>query len=234
MPADQPSFDQRKELCSVLASLTDAQWEAETVCAGWNAKHVAAHLIARERNPLAALGIVVPAFSGFHERGIAKIMPYPNQWVIDRLRSGPPWWTRIAQVHIGEDWIHTQDITRGQANIVDPSNELDSDSGTHHPELVRALSRACDRFAPLVLRGVNGPFRLLITDGMAYQRTWLLRPGHRFALRANKANITPDVTITGAIGELLLTLTGRERVANTVFTGNPELINTTRKGISGI
>lgn len=234
MPDSSHPFDQRKVLCELLKGLTDAQWEAETVCTGWDAKQLAAHLIVRERSLVAALGIVIPAFSGFHERGVAKVAAYPRQWLIDRLYAGPPWWTRVAQVHIAEDWIHTQDILRGGAATADPDNELDIDAGDHHPELAHALARACDRFAPLTLRKINGPFRVHLTDADTYTRTWLVRPGPKFALRADWANVAPDVTITGPIGELLLAFSGREHVANVAFTGNPQLISIIRAGLTGI
>lgn len=227
-------FSQRKALCKLLTELTDAQWKAETVCSGWNAEQLAAHLIVRERRPMAALGIVFPSFSHFHTCGIARMSVYPHQWLIDRLAAGPPFWTRIGQIHIGEDWIHTQDILRGGAAVADPDNELDIDSGNHCPELTQALARACDRFAPLTLHKIRGPFRIHLTDADAYNRTWLVRPGPQLALPTDWANVTPDVTITGPIGELLLTFTGREHVANVAFTGKPELISTIRSGLTGI
>ena len=234
MPTVSKPFSQRKVLCTLLKELTDAQWEAETVCAGWTAAEIAAHLIVRERSLVAALGIVVPLFAGFHERGVAKTAIYPRAWLINRLADGPPWWARIGQVHLGEDWIHTQDILRGQAATADPTHELDIDSGTHHPELAQALARACDRFAPLSLRKIPGPFRVLLTNGQGYNRTWLVRPGPHFALRANTAKVAPDVTLTGEIGELLLACTGRDRVAHVTYTGDPELITTLRNGLIGI
>lgn len=234
MPDSSQPFNQRKVLCTLLSELTDAQWDAETVCTGWDAKQLAAHLIVRERSIVAALGIVIPAFAGFHVRGVAKVSAYPRQWLIDRLHDGPPWWTRVAQVHIAEDWIHTQDILRGQAASADPGNELDIDTGDHHPELAQALARACDRFAPLTLRKIRGPIRIQLTDGHTYNRTWLVRPGPQFALRADWAKVAPDVTITGPVGELLLACSGRERVANVTFTGNPQFISTIRSGLTGI
>lgn len=33
----------------MLADLDDTQWEAETLCTGWDAGDVAAHLVVRER-----------------------------------------------------------------------------------------------------------------------------------------------------------------------------------------
>ncbi|WP_336249247.1 hypothetical protein [Stomatohabitans albus] len=227
-------FNQRIILCKVLESLTTPQWHAETVCKGWNASHIAAHLIVRERNPFAALGIVFPAFSGFHTRGVAKVSTYPRAWLINRLYDGPPWWTRVGQIHIGEDWIHTQDIVRGHATDADPNHELEIDSGTHPPALYTGLVRACDRFAPLAFRALAGPFRIHLTDGEGFERTWMVRPGTRSAVLANMTNVAPDVTITGSIGELLLTLTGREHVATVTYTGNPDHITTIRNEISGI
>ena len=36
---------ERRELLSVLDSLTPEQWQAPTVCAGWSVRDIAAHLL---------------------------------------------------------------------------------------------------------------------------------------------------------------------------------------------
>lgn len=48
--------------------------DAPTLCAGWTAFHLAAHLHLRESDPVAAAGIAVPALKPTAERRMAKLM----------------------------------------------------------------------------------------------------------------------------------------------------------------
>lgn len=230
----QHPFSQRDELVAMLTALTPAQWAAQTLCDGWNAKDLVAHLIVRERNPLAAIGLIFPPFKPIHDRAMDRLATRSPKELLRALRAGPPWWARIGQIDLAEDWIHTQDIIRGHANEADPTNELTPDSGDEHPFLVVALGRACDRFAPFVLRQVPGPFRLMLTDQHLWLRTWLVRPQNQTAIRAANANIAPDVTVTGSIGEVLLYLTGRGPHARVTLTGDPTLIHALDRNLSGI
>jgi len=45
--------DERAELLDLLGSLSAAQWDAPTVCAGWSVKDIAAHLVADDLGRLA-------------------------------------------------------------------------------------------------------------------------------------------------------------------------------------
>jgi uncharacterized protein (TIGR03085 family) len=111
---------QRHALCDMLGSLTDAQWSAETLCTGWDAADVAAHLIVREREPWAAPGIM---FGGptraLTERRRRRWKARGHQRLINALRSGPPWLLSgpLGDYQAVEDWIHEQDIRRGGAAL---------------------------------------------------------------------------------------------------------------------
>lgn len=227
-------YRQRKILIDLLSTLSPVQWAAESLCTGWDTKDLVAHLIVRERNPFAAIGLVMPRFKGVHDRAMARMASRPIPELLTTLAAGPPLWAKVGQVHIGEDWIHTQDIIRGQAGSIDPDRELTPDSGNGHPTLVLALTKACDRFAPFVLRNVEGPFRVLLTDGQLWRRTWLVRPHNRLAIPAANASINPDVTVTGEVGEILLFLTGRGHHARVTVSGQPEAIRTLTTNLGGI
>ncbi len=42
--------------------------EVPTLCEGWNARDLAAHLVVRERRPDGAIGIVAKPFAGYAEK----------------------------------------------------------------------------------------------------------------------------------------------------------------------
>ena len=62
---------ERQELCELMSTLGP---DAPTLCAGWTAFHLAAHLHLRESDPVAAAGIAVPALKPTAERRMAKLM----------------------------------------------------------------------------------------------------------------------------------------------------------------
>ena len=62
---DQPlDAVERDELCDLFVARGP---DAPTLCEGWTTADLAAHLVVRERNPLAGPGIV---FGGLHLSGI--------------------------------------------------------------------------------------------------------------------------------------------------------------------
>lgn len=195
---------QRAQLCTLLESLTEEQWQAETLCGGWDAGDVAAHMLVRERSPLSAIGIVVPPLSGLADAGMARWKRKGREAMQQALRKGPTPWMRIGplgDVQVGEDWIHAADVARGGAKAL---GELPAPTGAEDPEVADCLWGAVSRFAPLTLRGVDRDGVVGFTDG---ERTRAFRVGGRIARPAKGA--TPDVTVTGPVGDLVLYVTGR-------------------------
>src|SRR5437868_4661783 len=66
----------RDERATLAETLLAAGPDAPTLCAGWTTRDLAAHLVLRERKPLAAAGIVLKPFAGLNKR------------VQDRLAAG--------------------------------------------------------------------------------------------------------------------------------------------------
>lgn len=199
----------RAGLCDLLASLTLEQWTAETLCAGWDAADIAAHLIVREREPWTGPGLVLGGpFAGLTDRRRATWKARGRERLLGRLRAGPPWPLTVgplAGTQIVEEWIHEQDVRRGGAGLTTPPPG---------PQLERLLWGAARRFAARTL-AVDGAVVVELTDG---------RRRHRLTARrglpiATSTDAAPDVTITGRVAELLLYAVGRAG-AEVVVTGD--------------
>ena len=113
-----PSFAQRERqaLASLLAELGP---EAPTLCEGWRAADLAAHLVLRDRRPDAAPGMVTKRapFGPYTERlqrQLLRSVPWPE--LLQMLRQGPPALLRPfdSQVNSVEFFVHHEDLRRAQ------------------------------------------------------------------------------------------------------------------------
>lgn len=212
---------QRDTLCDLLDSLSDEQWQAETMCQGWDAGDVVAHMLVREREPWTAVGLAVPPLSGVLRTRMAARKRTGRAALTAKLRSGPPKYMQIGiigRVQVGEDYIHAEDIRRGGA-ADRPGAELEPDDGTGDAEIDELLWAAIARFAPLTLRNLSTKGVVSMTDG---GRTRAYEVGSAIVRPA--ADGQADVTLTGAAGELLLYVTGRAAHRVTVH-GDQTLID---------
>lgn len=76
---------ERQALCDTLASLGP---DAPTLCEGWTTADLAAHLMVREREPLAAAGIVLPGpFANLNRRRMEAAKAAGYQRIIEWLRG---------------------------------------------------------------------------------------------------------------------------------------------------
>jgi uncharacterized protein (TIGR03085 family) len=193
--------DERLGLCSTL---TEVGPDAPTLCAGWTARDLAAHLVLRERRMDAAAGIPGGPLAGHTarvQRRLAEHTPYTE--LIDTIRSGPPRLSpyRIPgmdeRINTVEFFVHHEDVRRGQPNWK-PRELLDGMSGT----LWDRLSMA--RF---LLRKVRVGVEFAREDGedSAYRMT--VRRG------------TPVVTVIGTPAELTLYTAGRRSAAQVRLDG---------------
>lgn len=216
-----PVRHQRATLCDLLESLTDEQWAAETMCGGWDAGDIAAHLLVRERETWAAGGVVFPPLAGLTASRMAKRKARGRAAMIGRLRSGPP---RLAQygifgrVQVGEDYIHTEDVRRGGAAALEGTADLTPDDGTGDAAIDELLWQAVGRFALQAFGGVDVAGVLGMTDGV---RTRAYQLGGRFPRPA--ADGQADATVSGTAGELLLWTTARAS-ADVALNGDPDLV----------
>ena len=216
----KPVHRQRAILCDLIESLTQEQWDAETLCDGWDTGDMVAHLLVRERQPWNAVGVVVPPLESLHTSAMERKKSDGREAITRALRDGPPWLFSqgpLARVQVGEDYIHSEDIRRGGA--ADPATSdlsstgtagLDPDDGTGDPEIAACLWEAVSRFSTMTLGGLPAEGIVTLTDG-ARSRSFTV--GGRFA-RTSKT-IPPGAeqfTVTGPVGDLLLYVTGRSAV----------------------
>src|SRR5215467_14640980 len=112
------AFDaqERRSLCDVFDELGP---DAPTLLEGWTAHDLAAHLFLREHDLLAAPCLVLPGpFARFAERRRAALAArYDDAWLLERIRSGPPWgffrlgWVR-SLANLNEYFVHHEDVRR--------------------------------------------------------------------------------------------------------------------------
>ncbi len=177
---------------------------------------VIAALVLREHNPFLATGIWFAPLEGRMERGQASIAAGDYPALVERVRSGPPWWapTHLDKVdalfNTTELVIHHEDALRGDG-AVGPRREV--------PErTARAVMVVLRRSASLMFRRCDVGVRLVA-------------PG---AEPVTAGPETPVVTVTGAPVELLLLAYGRMRVAAVELEGSPEDVATLRNARLGV
>jgi uncharacterized protein (TIGR03085 family) len=99
-------------------ALTAAGPQAPTLCEGWTAHDLAAHLVARERRLDSAPGLLVPRLAGWTERVRRGYAGRPFEDLVRGFRSGPSrlTWPGLpgmdALVNHGEHFVHCEDVRR--------------------------------------------------------------------------------------------------------------------------
>lgn len=151
---------QRDACCAVLDAVPP---DAPTLCEGWTAVDLAAHLDALCRDPLSLPGIALRPLEGMarvRARRLQTRLGYPA--LVRRLHTGSPWipafgidpWQGWGH-HLGEWFVHTEDVRR--ANDLAPASiETDLDEALWRR--VQAAARVLNRRRPtgLVLRCPDG------------------------------------------------------------------------------
>src|SRR5262245_24572504 len=107
---------ERKALAALLLEVGP---DAPTLCAGWTTRDLAAHLVARERRPGAAAGIVLPLLRGHGDRVRARLARQPYPEIVEQVRAAP-WWSPVSNplvdsvVNTVEFFVHHEDVRRAQ------------------------------------------------------------------------------------------------------------------------
>jgi uncharacterized protein (TIGR03085 family) len=190
--------------------------DAATLCEGWTARDLAAHLVMRDGRPDAAIGLLVPAASGYTERVQTKIAAGAWDELVERVRTGPPVWspTRIDKVdrlvNSVEFFVHLEDVRRAQPGWT--ARELDAG-------LVDDLAAALPRLAKLYARKAPAGITLAPDDG-------------REAIVANDGD--PVVTVRGPIAELVMFMNGRQEDALVELDGPADAVAAVKAARFGI
>jgi uncharacterized protein (TIGR03085 family) len=210
-----PLFDaiERKQLADLLDELGP---DAPTLLGRWTTRDLAAHLVLREHDYLAAPGLVLPgAWGRLAERRRTALAGEDFPGLVATIRSGPPrGFFRIGWVrsfpNLNEFFIHHEDVRR--ANGCGPR--------TNSPAMDAALWRN-------VIRARWFLARRLPTVGLELQ--WA---GTANAVRARRGE--PTVGLAGLPGELLLYLFGRQSAAHVEVSGPAEAVEAVRHARFGM
>jgi uncharacterized protein (TIGR03085 family) len=197
---------ERDELCDLFLELGP---DAPTLCEGWTTADLAAHLVVRERDPLAMPGILVGRFADVTERRMARQRDRPWEALVHAVRDGPPVGPmaipglRVA-INLPEFFVHHEDVRR--ANGGGPRRDrLDLDEG-----LWRLLKRA----------GRVWAFRL---RGAGLEAVRSTTPGGRADVVTVKGG-APRASLEGSPQEIVLYLYGRRSVADVALSGDPRAV----------
>ncbi|MCW4464526.1 TIGR03085 family metal-binding protein [Glutamicibacter sp. MNS18] len=203
---------------ALAEALLAAGPSADTLCAGWQARHLAAHLVLRENSPLGA-GVLIKPLSGKLEsrlQELANDARKPENYIglVRRFRAGPGKYSpfsieRISSAaNLSEFFIHTEDIRRARTQWAPRVLDREYTEMLWHDLTKRA--RIYYRHSPV---GVI-----------------LARPNGEHCVAKKAAN---PVTITGPVAELLLHASGRGDSALVTFEGSDESIKSLKKAKIG-
>ena len=207
-----PAARERQQLADELVT---AGPDAPTLCEGWTARDLAAHVVIRERRPDAAAGIIIGALSGHTEKVQSKTAAQDWEVLVDQVRSGPPKWspTQFEKVDRAantiEFFVHTEDVRRAAPWWA--PRDLDQELAD---DLAAALARGAKMLTKSAPTGVT------------------LAPEGRDEIVAHDGD--PMVTVSGPIGELVLFVYGRRDHTQVEFDGPEDAVAELRLAEFGI
>lgn len=203
----------KRERAALVETMRAAGPDAPTLCEGWKTRDLAAHLVVREHRLDAAPGILVPQLAGYTAR-VQNQITAATGWdeLVDKIAAGPPVYSPFflldPLVNVAEMFIHNEDVRRAQPGW--KPRELDEST-------VSALARAVSSMARMTM--LKSPARVTLNTP---EGKTLATIGHG-----------PEVTNTGAPGELLMFAAGREQ-AKVTFSGDDDAVATLRSTRRGL
>ncbi|WP_030616925.1 TIGR03085 family metal-binding protein [Streptomyces sclerotialus] len=195
----------KRERLLLADLLESAGPEAPTLCEGWSAQDLAAHVVVRERRADAAGGLVIKPLAARLKRVQSEYAAKPYDELIRLIRTGPPKVSPYALKQIDEAantvefFVHAEDVRRARPDWT--PRELSSGFADALWSRIERMARVMGRKAPVgvVLRRPDGQTAV----------------AHRG---------TPVVTVTGEPGELTLFLFGRQGAAKVELDGDKEAV----------
>ena len=203
----------QRERAALVATLLETAPDAPTLCEGWDARDLAAHLVVRERRLDTGPGILIPAFAGYTER-VQNQVAASTDWdvLLGQVADGPPIYSPFKILdpvaNPAEMFIHHEDVRRAVGDW--EPRPLDD-------QTVSALRRPIAMMARMTLR--KAPVKAIF-------RT----PQGETLATAGKG---PEVVITGDVGELLMYAAGRDK-AWVSFDGSPDAVERLKNARGGL
>lgn len=199
------------ERAAFVETLRATDPEDPTLCDGWSARYLLAHLVQREHRLLhSAVDMVMTKTSG-QERFMGRLAdsarsPEGYAALVDRFAGGPPGWSPMRwagdAANLVEYVVHHEDVRRAGTEPAEPR--------TLPAEELTAIWK-----------------RLTLMAKLGYRRSpvgvVLATPAGRHQI-ARKGDGEGDVVITGEPVELALHALGRREAAQVEFTGPPEAL----------
>ncbi len=200
---------ERRALCDLLTVVGP---DAPTLCTGWTAHHLAAHLHLRESDPIAAAGIIIKALAATTARRMERVIAELDfDDLVALVARGPAGFNPLrlgfvdAKVNALEFFVHHEDVRRAGPYVVRPR--------VLSPQTEEQLWNAA---IALAQRRLN---RMRV--GVILQR---VKDGRPTEDRAAVATGRSPVTVLGEPGELILWLFGREASSEVQLTGSAEAL----------
>lgn len=171
--------------------------DAPTLCEGWSAIDLAAHLVVREHEPLAATGLVVPGpFASHLQSRMDAAKRDGFERLVERIRGGPALLFKVLgpRANLSEYFIHREDLRR-------PNGEGPRDLPGELEDFLWGTLAFTTLMAKARVR--NFGLRLESTDG----RIRTVRDAE------------PMAVVTGPPSEIALYMAGRKRAAEVEIGG---------------
>lgn len=211
----------RAERDALADTLARVGPDAPTLCTGWSAADLAAHLVIREARPVAAAGILVKPLAPLTERAQNAVKErVPFEELIDRIRQGPPPWSpfRVGAIDAAsntfEFFVHHEDLRRA---VGEGPRELDAAQSDDLWNRLRRQARLAFRSVPVGVTLVRSE------DGGGSRQTVVA-----------KAATPLMVTVSGPAGELVLFAYGRKEAARVTLHGDDAAVEKLRAAKLGI
>jgi uncharacterized protein (TIGR03085 family) len=205
----------RTERAALCNTALEAGEHAPTLCEGWDVKDLVIHLLVRERDPLAAPGILIPQLEGLTDRASRKLEKQDFTTLVERIRNGPPRWSPMALPPVDrtlnslEYFVHHEDIRRAQA-------------GWAPRELTEREQRVLFKAASVAGKGLAKPAKIPV------EIRWTDRERQRSAVLASGDD---PVVVTGDPAELTMFLFGRPEHRALSFEGPAERVTQLEQGL---
>jgi uncharacterized protein (TIGR03085 family) len=213
------SLDERLALAALL---DQAGPDAPTLCAGWQTRDLAAHVVLRERRPDAGVGMIGGPLAGYTARVQRQYLDrYSYPELIELFKGGPP---RLSPFAIGgfdqtvntvEYFVHHEDVRRAAEGWTE--RELPAGFSDALWKRLKG-SRLFLRSAPTGIVFARADAAVLANTVLANTALENTVP----PIIAKKA--TTSVTVTGTPAELTLWSMGRASVARVELDGPDEAV----------